>query len=137
MKDVLRAQQPDLRPWAEKHPELASQLNEKGFLSAKTDLASESKSQPEPEPELQPEEEPEQNPEPLPERQSAPMLVTVAGVDMGTTQSSRADGEALDQGLETTAASPPPPTVAVVGDPSFIGIPIPQALFHPPPNGPC
>ena len=35
------------------------------------------------------------------------------------------------------AASAMPDIVAVVGDPSFIGIPIPHALFHPPPNGPC
>lgn len=127
MKDVqLCAQQPDLRSWAEQHPDLAAQLDQTSRLSV----------EPGPEPEPQPKSQPQQSREhstEIQQQQPPPLRATAVEVMDAIADHDSAFARETDS---LTAAVTAPTPVAIVGVPSFIGIPIPQALFHPPPNGP-
>lgn len=84
----------------------------------------------------EPEAEPEQDASELHQQR-----VVVDDNPVGATLPTQQPGSAAYHGsgpkreVESFAAPVNARAVAVVGNPSFIGIPIPQALFHPPPNG--
>ena len=126
MNDVkLRTQQPDLRTWAEQHPDQAAQLDQTSQLSAK----------PVPEPEPEPQSQPQLSLDHGMEIQQQQPLRAIVVEVMDAVDPGRADNDSASTRDSLEAAVTAPTPVAVVGNPSFIGIPIPQALFHPPPNG--